>query len=200
MRFCSQPTRPRTRNSTSIPGSAFLQEEEHVPKARASATGCQSACAQCRSHHFRPLISCPPVKFPEEQTRTPRDWHSARLLDSKPQTPAFLHPKTPHSQSRNPESRSQAPSNSLFATHALYSPWDSPGQNTEAGSLSLLRGIFPAQGSKPGLLHCRQILYQLSHQGSPRILEWVAIPFSSGSSRPRNQIRVSCIAGRFFTN
>ena len=36
------------------------------------------------------------------------------------------------------------------------------------------RGIFPTQGSNPGLLHCRQILYQLSHQGSPRILEWVA--------------------------
>ena len=42
------------------------------------------------------------------------------------------------------------------------------------GSLSLLRGIFPTQGSNPGLPHCRQILYQLSHKGSPRILEWVA--------------------------
>ena len=48
--------------------------------------------------------------------------------------------------------------------------------------------------------HCRQILYQLSHKGSPRILEWVAYPSSSGSSRPRNRIGVSCIAGRFFTN
>jgi len=68
------------------------------------------------------------------------------------------------------------------------------------GSLSLLQGIFPTQGSNPGLLHCRQILYQLSHQGSLRILEWVAYPFSSGSSRPRNQARVSCIADGFFTN
>ena len=50
----------------------------------------------------------------------------------------------------------------------LYSPWNSPGQNTEVGSLSLLRGIFPTQGSNPGLLHCRRILYQLSHQGSRR--------------------------------
>ena len=49
----------------------------------------------------------------------------------------------------------------------LYSPWDSPGQNTGVGSLSLLQGIFPTQGSKPGLLHCRQILYQLSSQGRP---------------------------------
>ena len=67
-------------------------------------------------------------------------------------------------------------------------------------SHSLLQGIFPAQGSNPGLLHCRQILYQLSHQGSLRILEWVAYPFSSGSSLPRNQTRVSCIGGGFFTS
>ena len=51
--------------------------------------------------------------------------------------------------------------------HELYSPWNSPGQNTRVGSLSLLQGIFPTQGSNPGLLHCRQILYQLSHEGSP---------------------------------
>ena len=49
--------------------------------------------------------------------------------------------------------------------HGLYSPWNSPGQNTGVGSHSLPQGIFPTQGSKPGLLHCRQILYQLSHQG-----------------------------------
>ena len=65
---------------------------------------------------------------------------------------------------------------------------------------SLLQGIFPTQGSNPGLLHCRRILYQLSHQGSPRILEWVAYPFSSGSSWPRNWSGVSCIAGGFFTS
>ena len=52
----------------------------------------------------------------------------------------------------------------------------------------------------PGLLHCRRILYQLSHKGNPRILEWVAYPFSSGSSRTRNWTGASCIAGRFFTN
>ena len=60
-------------------------------------------------------------------------------------------------------------------------------------------GIFPTQRSNPGLPHCRQILYQLSHKGSPRILEWVAYPFSRGSSRPRNRIAVSYIAGRFST-
>ena len=52
----------------------------------------------------------------------------------------------------------------------------------------------------PGLPHCRWIFYQLSHKGSPRILEWVAYPFFSGSSWPRNQTRVSCIAGWFYTN
>ena len=60
-------------------------------------------------------------------------------------------------------------SNSL-QPHGLYSLWNSPGQNTEVGSLSLLQGIFPTQGSNPGLPHCRQILYQLSHKGIPRIL------------------------------
>ena len=67
-------------------------------------------------------------------------------------------------------------------------------------SLSLLQGIFPTQGSNPGLLYCTQILYELSHKESPRILEWVVYPFSRGSSRPRNRTGVSCTAGGFFTN
>ena len=52
--------------------------------------------------------------------------------------------------------------------HGLYSPWNSPGQNTGVGSLSLLQGIFPTQGSNSGLSHCGWILYQLSHKGSWR--------------------------------
>ena len=119
-------------------------------------------------------------------------------------------------------------------------PWNSPGQNTGVGSLSLLQASLPTQGRTPGLPRCgrilvcllacslaasfrtlgwtpscpgivptlavglpstcRQIPHQLSHQGSPRILEWVVYPFSSGSSRHRNRTEVSCIAGRFFTN
>ena len=90
-------------------------------------------------------------------------------------------------------------SNSLWP-HGLYSPWNSPDQNTGVSSLSLLQGIFPTQGSNPGLLHCRWILDQLSHQGSPRILEGVAYPFSRGSSRPRNRTRASSIGGGFFTS
>ena len=87
-----------------------------------------------------------------------------------------------------------------FPSHGLYSLWNAPGQNTGVGSLSLLQGIFPTQGSNPGLPHYRQILYQLNHKGSPRIAEWVAYLFSRWSSWPRNQTRVSCIADRFFTN
>ena len=82
----------------------------------------------------------------------------------------------------------------------LYSPWNSPGLNTGVGNLSLLQGIFPTQGSNPGFLHYRQILYQLSHKGSPRILEWVTYPFSSRLSQPRNWTGASCIARGFFTN
>ena len=49
----------------------------------------------------------------------------------------------------------------------LLCPWDSPGKNTGVGCHFLLQGIFPTQGSNLGLLHCRQTLYPLSHQGSP---------------------------------
>ena len=84
--------------------------------------------------------------------------------------------------------------------HGLYNLWNSPGQNIGVGCLSLLQGIFPTQGLNPGLPHYRQILYQLSHQGSPRILEWLAYPFSRGSSQSRNWTGVSCIAGGFFTS
>ena len=58
-----------------------------------------------------------------------------------------------------------------------YSPWNSLGQNTGVSNLSLLQGTFPTQGLNPGFPHCRQIFYQLSHKGSPRILEWVTYPF-----------------------
>ena len=59
----------------------------------------------------------------------------------------------------------------LCDPHELYSPWNSPGQDTGVGSVSLLQGIFPTQGLNPGLPHCRQILYQLSHKESPESLD-----------------------------
>ena len=66
------------------------------------------------------------------------------------------------------ESESRSVVSHCLRPHGLYRPWNSPGQNTEVGSCSLLQGIFPTQGSNPGLLHWRWILYQLSHKGSPR--------------------------------
>ena len=100
--------------------------------------------------------------------------------------------------------RSVAHSCPVLRPHGLSPPGsslhgDSPGRNTGVGCHALLQGIFPTQGSNPDLPHCRRILYQLSHQGRPRILEWVTYPFSRGSSRPRNRSRVSYTAGGFFT-
>ena len=68
--------------------------------------------------------------------------------------------------SHESESHSVAP-NSL-GPHGLCTSWNSLGQNTTVGSLSFLQGIFPTQGSNPGLLHCRQILYHLSYKGNLR--------------------------------
>ena len=73
------------------------------------------------------------------------------------------------------------------------------GKNTGVGCHALLQGIFPTQESNPGLPCCGQVLYRLSHQGSLRILEWIAMPCSRGSSWPRDQTWVSHIAGRFST-
>ena len=97
-------------------------------------------------------------------------------------------------QAGESESESHSVTSDSLWPHILYSPWNSPGQNTGVGSLSFLQGIFPTQGSNPGLPHCKWILYQLSHKGRSRTLEWVAYPFSSGSSW------VSWVAGRFYTD
>ena len=105
----------------------------------------------------------------------------------------------------------------------LFRPWDFLGKCTGVGCCFLLQGIFPTQGSNPGLSHYRQMLYHLSHQGSKvtlamsnsvwphglympgssvqgilqaRILEWVAMPSSRGSSQTRDRtcvLYVSCI-------
>ena len=94
------------------------------------------------------------------------------------------------------ESRSVV--SSSLRPHGLYSPWNSPGQNTGVGSLYLLQGIFLTRDRTQVSHIAGGFFYQLSHKGSPRIL--VAYPFSNGSSQSRNQTGVSCIAGGFFTN
>ena len=70
------------------------------------------------------------------------------------------------------ESKSCLVMSHALRPHRLYSPWNSPGQNTRVGSLFLLQGIFPVQGSNPGLPHCRWILYQLSYQRIPVQETW----------------------------
>ena len=100
----------------------------------------------------------------------------------------------------NSESESRSVVSDSLWSHGLYSLWNSPGLNTGVGSLSLLQGIFPTQGLNPDLPYCRQIFYQLSHKGNPRMLQWVGYSFSRGSSRPRNQTGVTFISGRFCNN
>ena len=91
----------------------------------------------------------------------------------------------------------------------LWNPMDSTDSTTvheilQARILEWVAGPFSRKSSQlglnPVLPHCRRILYQLSHQGSPRILEKVAYLFFSRSSQTRNQTQVSCIVGGFFTS
>ena len=77
---------------------------------------------------------------------------------------------------------------------------DSPGKNTGVGCHALLQGNLPNPGIKPRSPTLQVDSLPSRHQGSPRRLEWVSYPFSRGSSQPRNQTGISCIAGRFFTN
>ena len=65
------------------------------------------------------------------------------------------------------ESESHSVMSDSLRPHGLYSPWNPPGQSTGVGSLSLLQWIFPTQELNWGLMHCRQILHQLSYQGRP---------------------------------
>ena len=93
----------------------------------------------------------------------------------------FLLPFLYHSQN---ESESSSVMSDSLQPQTIQS-MNSPGQNTGVGSLSFLQGIFAIQGSNLGLPHCRWILYQLSHQGSPRILKWVPIPSPVDLPDPR---------------
>ena len=70
---------------------------------------------------------------------------------------------------------------------------DSPGKKTRMSCHALLQGIFPTQGSNPGLQHCRPILYHLSHQGSPRIQEWVTHPSPENCPDPGIKPRSSAL-------
>ena len=88
----------------------------------------------------------------------------------------------------------------LFATPWTIQSMEFSRPEYWSGRFSLLQRIFPIQRLNPGLPHCSWILHQLSHKGSPSILEYIAYPFSSRSSWPKNWTGVSCIAVAFFTN
>ena len=76
-----------------------------------------------------------------------------------------------------------------IARQAPLSMGDSPGKSTGVGCHALFQGTFPTHGLNPGFPHCKRVLYCLSYQGSPRILEWAAYSFFRRSSQPRNWTR-----------
>ena len=99
--------------------------------------------------------------------------------------------------------------------HGLYSPWNSPGQNTGVGSFSLLQGIFPTQGSNPGLPSLGDLVnpgieprspklpadsLPAVLQGKPKNTGVGSLTGLQGIFPTQQSTRVSCIAGRFFTN
>ena len=79
-----------------------------------------------------------------------------------------------HFTCKQSESESCSVVSDSLRPQGLFSPWNSPGHNTQVGSFSLLQVIFPTQGTNPGFPHYRWTLYQLRHKGSQRKLEWVA--------------------------
>ena len=99
------------------------------------------------------------------------------------------------SWNRHEVSESHSVISDSLQPHGLYSPWNSPGQNTGAGSLCLLQG-----SSQPrDRIWVSRIAGEFFISWATRILQWVAYPFSSGSSQPRNQTSFFCNAGGFFT-
>ena len=99
------------------------------------------------------------------------------------------------------ESETRSVVSDSLQLYGLYSPQNSPGQNSGVGSPSLLQRIFPTQESNQGLLHCRQILYQLSYQGSPSKMEnnagdWVPSLGWEDPLEKRKAIHCSILAWR----
>ena len=108
--------------------------------------------------------SIPQVARPPGLSKTPCDRCCWRFIDVLQWLSEFLYLYLLRVLSLNSyESESHLVVSDSLRPHGLYSPWNSPGQNTGVGSLSLLQGIFPTQGSNPGLSHCRRILHQLNH-------------------------------------
>ena len=115
-----------------------------------------------------------PLRYDSHPWRQPGPLPLASNLSEKNKIPlhfVFLFKSRIRYYSALSESESHSVVFNPLQLQGLYSPWNSPGQNTGVGSRSLLRGIFPIQELNQGLPHCRRIVYQLSHKGSPRTLE-----------------------------
>ena len=79
--------------------------------------------------------------------------------------------------------------------HELYSPWNSPDKDTGVGYHALLQGILPTQGSNPGLRHCRQILYHLSHQEA----QWSELANHTWGGRKRRMLLLFVVIRKIIT-
>ena len=98
------------------------------------------------------------------------------------------------------ESEGHSVVSDTLRSHGLYSPWNSPGQNTGMGSLSLLQGIFATQGSNPGLTHSLQVdSLPAEPQGKPKNTGVGSLSLLQGIFLTQDQTRVSCIAEGFLT-
>ena len=131
------------------------QDQQEVRRAADAATGSVAAplppapCSRGKPH-------TPPG--PRGPVECEGRWLRGRGLSSS------MRLKARRGNSRAEANESRSVVSESFRPHGLFSPWNSPGQNTGVGSLCLLPGIFQTQGSNPGLSRCRQILYQLSHK------------------------------------
>ena len=107
-------------------------------------------------------------------------------------------------QLSHPNMKSESESHSVVSDslqpHGLHSPWNSPGQNSGVGSPCHSPGDLLNPGIEPMSPTLQAVSLPAEPPGKPKILGWIAYPFSRGSSQPRNRTRVSCIAGGFFTN
>ena len=103
-----------------------------------------------------------------ESKTKPAHW-SSKSAEGTHLAPDFASAENVQSTQDTKWSETENPSvvSDSLRPQGLYSPWNSPGQNTGVDSLSFLQGIFPTQGSNPSLLHSRLILHQLTHKGSP---------------------------------
>ena len=146
-----------------------------------------STCAGCTLHNSKPLLFCKIIMAaPNPGTIQKEICHIRQCM-------WLLWTPTPQMQKRawkflphgilckinryyiwhgHYESESCSVMSNSLRPQGLYSPWNSPGQNTVVGSHSLLQQIFLTQESNPGLPHCRWILYQLSNKGSPNWMHW----------------------------